>query len=81
MEVKILGKGCPRCERLEKLVRETTEEMGVEATFIKVKDMGEILAYDIVSTPGLVIEGEVKASGRIPRREEIVQWIQESTRE
>jgi small redox-active disulfide protein 2 len=79
VEVKILGKGCPRCERLEKLVRETADEMGVEATFIKVKEMGEVLAYDIVSTPGLVIEGEVKASGRIPRKEEIVQWLQELT--
>ncbi len=75
MEIKVLGGGCPKCERLEKLAREAAGELGVEATFVKVKDMTAIMAYDVLSTPALVIDEEVKSSGRIPRKEEIVDWM------
>ena len=76
MEIKILGAGCPNCHRLERLTREVVGELGVEATFAKVKDLGQIMAYDIVSTPALVIDEEVKVSGRVPRKDEIKAWIQ-----
>ena len=76
MEIKILGGGCPKCERLEELARETAGELGVEATLTKVKEIDAIMAYDVVSTPALVIDEEVKSSGRIPRKEEIAEWIQ-----
>ena len=75
MEIKILGKGCPKCQRLEELAREAAGEAGVEATFVKVKEMDGIMAYDVMSTPALVIDEEVKSSGRIPRKEEIAGWI------
>lgn len=75
MEIKILGGGCSRCERLEKLAREAAGEVGVEATFTEVKGMSEIMAYDIASTPALVINEQVKSSGRLPRKEEIAEWI------
>jgi small redox-active disulfide protein 2 len=76
VEIKILGMGCPKCNRLEKLAREAASELGIEATFTKVKEMDEIMAYDIVGTPALVINEEVKSSGRLPRRQEIAEWIQ-----
>ncbi len=76
MEIKVLGGGCARCDRLEKLARSVAGELGVEATFTKVKDMDAITAYDIMSTPALVIDKEVKSSGRVPRKEEIARWIQ-----
>ncbi len=76
MEIKVLGGGCSKCERLERLAREATGEVGVEATFIKVKKMDAIMAYDVMSTPALVIDEEVKSSGHIPRKEEIAEWIQ-----
>ncbi|MDY6874698.1 MAG: thioredoxin family protein [Chloroflexota bacterium] len=76
MEIKILGGGCSKCERLERLAREAASEVGVKVTFTKVKKMGEIMAYDIASTPALVINEDVKSSGRIPRKEEIAEWIQ-----
>jgi small redox-active disulfide protein 2 len=76
VEIKILGGGCAKCERLERLVHEAAGELDIEATFIKVKEMDEIMAYDVMSTPALVIDEEVKSSGRIPRPEEIVEWIQ-----
>ena len=75
MEIKILGGGCSRCERLEKLAREAAGELGVEAAFTKVKEIDEIMAYKIMNTPALVINEEVKSSGRIPRKEEIAEWI------
>ena len=75
MEIKILGGGCAKCDRLEKLAREVVAELGVEATIAKVKDVEAILAYDVASTPALVIDEEVKSSGRLPRREDVVAWI------
>jgi len=75
MEIKILGMGCPKCRRLEELAREAASDLGVEATFTKVKDMDAIVAYEVMSTPALVIDEEVKSSGRIPRKEEIAEWI------
>jgi len=75
MEIKVLGTGCPKCQRLEKLAHEAAGDLGAEATFTKVKEMDDIMAYDVMSTPALVIDEEVKASGRIPRQEEIAEWI------
>ncbi|MDY0019381.1 MAG: thioredoxin family protein [Anaerolineae bacterium] len=78
MVIKILGRGCPKCQRLEELTREVTAELGVEAVFEHVKEMDEIMAYDIANTPGLVIDEVVKSSGRIPQKEEIAAWIKEA---
>jgi small redox-active disulfide protein 2 len=75
MEIKVLGTGCPKCQRLEELARQAVDELGVEATIAHIRDMNDILSYDVVSTPGLVIEGEVKSAGRLPRKEEIFEWI------
>jgi small redox-active disulfide protein 2 len=75
MIVKILGSGCPNCKRLEKVTREVLEELGVEATLVKVTNMTDILAYDILSTPGLVIDEKVVSSGRVPGKAEITTLI------
>jgi len=80
MEIKILGIGCPKCKRLEELARQALEEVGVEATVTKVTDVSAIMAYSIVNTPGLVIDEEVKSSGRLPQKAEIVRWIQDAAR-
>lgn len=77
MEVKILGGGCPKCERLEVLTREVVEEMGLKATFTKVKSMNEIMAYDVMTTPALVVDEKVLSYGRIPGKDEILQWLSE----
>jgi small redox-active disulfide protein 2 len=68
VKIKVLGTGCPKCQRLEELAREAASDLGVEATFTKVKEMDDIMAYDVMSTPALVINEEVKSSGRIPRK-------------
>ena len=75
MEIKILGGGCSKCERLERLAREAASELGVEATFTKVKEISEIMTYDVMSTPALVVNEDVRSSGHIPRKEEIAEWL------
>jgi small redox-active disulfide protein 2 len=75
MEVKILGTGCPKCKRLEQLARAAADEAGLEATFIKVTDLKDIMAYPITGTPALVVDEQVKSSGRLPQKGEIVAWL------
>lgn len=71
MEIKILGGGCAKCDKLERMTRDVANELDVAAAFTKVQDLDAIMAYDIVSTPALVIGEEVKSSERLPRKEEI----------
>jgi small redox-active disulfide protein 2 len=75
MDVKILGSGCPNCKRLEKVTRATLSEMGVDATVSKVTGMSEILSYNILGTPGLVVNERVVSSGRMPSKTEITSWV------
>jgi small redox-active disulfide protein 2 len=78
MEIKILGTGCPKCKRLGDLARQAAAETSIEVTITKVTDIDQIMGYSILSTPGLVINEEVRSSGRIPRKEEIIRWMKES---
>ncbi|GAB4277101.1 MAG: thioredoxin family protein [Coriobacteriia bacterium] len=75
MEIKILGTGCPNCQRLEANTREAVQRLGLEATFEKVTDPMEIVDYGIMSTPGLVVDGEVKVAGRVPDVDEIAGML------
>lgn len=77
MEIKILGGGCPKCERLEAVTRDVVSEMEIEATFTKVKSMPEIMAYDVMTTPALVVDEKVLSQGHIPSKEELRQWLGE----
>jgi small redox-active disulfide protein 2 len=77
MEIRILGTGCPRCDEVEKRTMNVLAELHVAADVQKVKDIKEIAKYGVLGTPGLVINGKIKSSGRIPSLEEIKSWIQE----
>jgi len=73
--IKILGSGCANCRKLEAVAREAAAAAGVEAQFVKVTDVGAIMAYDVLSTPGLVIDEKLMSSGRIPSRDEVRRWL------
>jgi small redox-active disulfide protein 2 len=75
MKIKILGTGCPKCKKLYAEVEKAIASSGVEAELEKIEKIEEILNYGVMAMPGLVIEGEVKASGRIPQPDEILSWI------
>ena len=75
MEIKILGPGCPNCQRLEKNARAAVADLGVESTITKVSELKEIMSYDVFATPGLVIDEQVVVSGRVPKKAEITSMI------
>ncbi|MGB9880384.1 MAG: thioredoxin family protein [Anaerolineae bacterium] len=76
MHIIILGPGCPNCKKVEALTKEAVAELNLgEVTFQKVTDMAEIMEYPILRTPGLVINGKVVCSGRIPTKGEIKEWL------
>ena len=75
MDIKVLGPGCPKCQQTEKIVKGAVAESGVEATVEKVTDVMEIAGYGVFGTPAVVIDGEVKSVGKIPKKEEVLGWI------
>jgi small redox-active disulfide protein 2 len=74
-KIEVLGPGCDNCRRLEANVREAVAAAGVEAEVVKVVDYAEIAHYGILRTPGLVVDGTVVSSGRVPSASEIVQLL------
>jgi small redox-active disulfide protein 2 len=75
MNIKILGTGCARCHQLGKTTREVVKELGIDAAVEEVKDMRQIMAYNILTTPGLVINEQVISSGKVPSKAEVTQLI------
>ena len=73
--IKILGSGCANCKRLEEVARRVVDRLSLEADFEKVTDFDEIMKWEILSTPGLVIDGKVVSSGRIPKESEVEAWL------
>lgn len=75
LTIKVLGPGCANCKRLEQITRREVEKLGLEADIEKVTDYGQIMAYGVMSTPGLVINDKVVAYGRIPSNQEVTDWL------
>jgi small redox-active disulfide protein 2 len=75
MEIKILGTGCSKCKTLEEITRKVVKDNGIYAEITKVEDIMEIMKYNIMTTPALVIDGKVVIKGRIPSAEEIKQLL------
>lgn len=75
MDIKVLGPGCPKCKQTEKVVMDALGEAGVAANVEKVTDVMQIAGYGVFGTPAVVIDGEVKSVGKIPKKEEVIKWI------
>lgn len=76
MKIEILGTGCAKCLKLEELVNEVVKESAVNAEISKVKDIKKIMTYGVMTTPGLVVDGQVKIAGKMPTEEQIRGWIE-----
>ncbi len=75
MDIKVLGPGCSKCQQTAKIIQEVVKEAGVDATVEKVTDIMEIAGYGVFGTPAVVVDGEVKSVGKIPKPEEVNTWL------
>lgn len=77
MEIKILGTGCAKCNALEKAAKEAVQELGVDAKVTEVRDIRDIMSYGVMLTPGLVINGKVKSTGKLLNKNDIKKLIEQ----
>lgn len=71
MKIEILGMGCQKCNTLNNVAKQAAKELGIDAEFVKVEDIKEIMKYGVMTTPALMVDGILKVSGKIPSVEEI----------
>ena len=76
MKIKILGTGCPKCKQTTEIAETAIKELNINAEIIKVTDLNEIMNYNVMMTPAVVIDEEVKSSGKVPTKDEFIKWIQ-----
>ena len=75
LTIKVLGPGCSNCKKLEAIAHQAVDQMGLEAEVIKVTEYPAINAYNILTTPGLVVNEKVVSAGRIPTVAEVTTWL------
>ena len=75
MKIQILGTGCPKCKKLAANAEEAVKQVGVQAEIEKVTDINEIMKFQVMLTPAIAIDGEVKSAGKIVPAEQIAEWI------
>jgi hypothetical protein len=80
LEVKILGPGCPNCEKLEQMIFRVMADSHIAGDVEHVRDLTEIANYGLVPTPALVINGKIKSSGRLPQERQVLQWLREAAK-
>lgn len=78
LNIKVVGSGCPNCQRLEQLCQEVISENEVSATIEKVTDFNKFADLGILMTPGLLLNDKVLSSGKIPTKETLQNWISEA---
>ena len=77
MKIQILGTGCPKCKKLAANAEEAVKQAGIEAEVVKITDINEIADFGVAFTPGLAIDGQIKAAGKLLTVEQIVKILQE----
>ncbi len=80
MKLEILGSGCANCQKLYQITAEAVDELGVtDAELVKIEDFPTIMAYGIMTTPALAIDGDVVLSGRVPSKADVVALVKAAT--
>ncbi len=74
-KIQILGTGCPKCRKLEETVRAAASELGLDCAIEKVTEITEIIKFGVMTTPGLVVDGELKTAGKVPPLEKVKELI------
>jgi small redox-active disulfide protein 2 len=78
MEIKVLGPGCASCHKMEEIAKQAVKELGIAAEVVKITDLGDIVRHGILSTPGLIVNGKVKHSGKpLPSLDKVKELIKE----
>jgi small redox-active disulfide protein 2 len=75
MKVEVLGVGCAKCHKLEELIQSIVKKHGIDAEVLKVEDIKVFSRYGVFMTPALVVDGEVKVAGKVPKESEILKWL------
>ena len=78
LTIKVLGSGCANCKKVEAIAKQAVANMGVEAEVIKVTDYADMMEYNIMSTPGLVINEKLVSAGKIPNEAQVTSWLAEA---
>jgi small redox-active disulfide protein 2 len=79
MIIKVLGSGCANCQKLEGLATKAVADLGIDAEIVKVTDIGQIMAYGVMSTPALVVDEELKLAGRVPSYDDVVTILKRAS--
>lgn len=74
-EILVLGPGCPKCEKLKNDVEAAAKELGIEYELTKIADINEMMKHGVMSTPALVVDGEVKVVGKVPSVDELKKML------
>ncbi|MDD4347009.1 MAG: thioredoxin family protein [Desulfitobacteriaceae bacterium] len=78
MKIEVLGTGCAKCKQMEKDVYNALAELNITADISKVEDIKKIMDYKVMITPALVIDGQVKVAGRLPKKDELLSYIRQA---
>ena len=78
LTIKVLGSGCANCKKVEAIVHQVVDKMSLEAEVIKVTEYAEMMQYNIMSTPGLVVNEKLVSAGRIPSETQVMSWLVEA---
>ena len=74
-KIEILGIGWPKCDKLAERAKDAVKELGIDAEVVKVQDIKTIANYGVLITPALVVDGVVKVAGKVPKTDQIKEWI------
>ena len=75
MEIKVCGPGCANCTKAESIVKEAVADAGVDAQVLKISDFAEMAKLGVLSTPAVIIDGQVKCVGKVPTKNEVLEWL------
>lgn len=78
MKIEVFGPGCPKCQQVEKMVRDAATELSVTAEIEKIKDVIKMAEAGVMIPPAIRINGKIKCSGRVPKLDEVKKWIEEA---